>query len=86
MELKMFSVYDSKTEAYAAPFFFNSRGQAIRQFGDLANDPNSSLCKHAEDFTLFELGSFDDSNAMVLVTTHVNLGKAIEFKQQDLQQ
>lgn len=84
MELKIFSVYDSKVEAYLTPFFFPSRGHALRHFGDLANDPSSLLCKHAADFTLFELGHFDDSNAMLLVADHVNLGKALEFKTAEL--
>ncbi len=83
MELLMFSVFDSKCAAYMQPFFFNSRGQAIRAFTDLANDPNSMISKHAADFTLFSIGSYDDGTAIVTAGTHVNLGKAIEFQNKD---
>lgn len=80
MILKVFSVYDSKAEAYMQPFFFNSRGQAVRAFSDTANDPKSQLNRHAGDFTLFEVGEYDDSNGNMLNHKHVNLGKALEFR------
>jgi len=66
MILKMFSVYDSKAEAYMQPFFLNSRGLAIRSFTDLANDPKTSVYQYAADFTLFELGEFDDNGAKII--------------------
>ncbi len=85
MILKTFVIYDSKVEAYNAPFCFPSRGQALRQFQDLANDRQSIIFKHAADFTLFEIGEFDDANAMVLIMDHINLGKAIEFQSAHLE-
>jgi len=84
MILKIFSVYDSAAGAYLQPFFFASAGQAIRAFSDMANDPASSLHRHAADYTLFELGSWDDENAMLLIEKHINLGKALEFKAPEL--
>ena len=86
MILKIFSVYDAKAEAYIQPMFFHSRGQAIRAFTDTANDPSSQLCRHAGDFTLFELGDFDDSTGIVQMAEHAsNLGKALEFKNPELE-
>ncbi len=80
MIMKIFSVYDSKAEAYLPPFFFASTGQAVRAFADNCNEENSMLCKHPEDYTLFELGTWDDANAMVLIAEHRSLGKAIEYR------
>lgn len=80
MILKIFSVYDCKVEAYMSPFFMQSRGQAIRAFGDTVKDTSSQFSKHPADFTLFELGTYDDSSASFdLHVTPINLGVAIEL-------
>jgi hypothetical protein len=80
MILRIFSVYDSKAEAYLPPFFMPNKGQAIRVFADAAKDPNHQFGKHPEDYTLFDLGQFSDSDASWShpETPHP-LGKAIEF-------
>jgi len=80
MILKVFSVYDDKAEAYMSPFYFHSRGQAIRAFSDTANDENSQLHKHSGDFTLFCIADFDDATGLIVNLKHVNLGCALEYK------
>jgi len=80
MKLKAYTVYDSKAEAYLPPFFVQSRGLAIRSFTDAANSADHNFSRYASDFTLFELGEWDDSNSVF--TPHpapVSLGTAIEF-------
>lgn len=57
--LKVFAIYDSKIEAFQAPFYARRVGEAERFLTDSVNDPNTSYSKYPEDFTLFELGSFD---------------------------
>lgn len=80
MIVKVFSVYDSKVEAYIQPFFMQSRGQAIRAFGDTAADVSTNIGKHPADFTLFELGEFDDTTAKFdMYNTPVSIGVAIEL-------
>ncbi len=81
MLLQVFTVFDSKAEAYLPPFYLITRGQAIRAFTDSVNDPNHQFAKHPEDYTLFLLGSFEDSSANFhLQKTAEPLGKAIEFR------
>ena len=60
----VFSIYDEKAGAFAAPFTAPSIGHAIRSFADEVNSARDSslLSKHPEDFQLFELGMFDDSD------------------------
>jgi len=83
--LKVFTVYDSKSDAYMQPFFMQTKGQAVRAFSDTVNDPKHQFYKHAEDFTLFELGSFDELSALFdLHLTPVSLGCAIEYKKQQV--
>ena len=80
MITKVFSVYDTKAEAYVSPFFFPAVGLAIRGFVDEANNPNSQINKHPTDFALFELGEFDDSSGVfTCLPAPRNLGLAHEF-------
>lgn len=80
MILKIFSVYDSKVEAYLPPLFFKSKGEFLRSFAEAASDPKSSIGKYPSDYTAFEIGSWDDCNAVFdLHKTPVSLGLALEF-------
>lgn len=61
MSVKLvFSVYDSKAEAFLQPMFFVTRAVAVRAFGAAVRDDVHEFSKFAEDYTLFELGSFDE--------------------------
>lgn len=77
---RIYTIYDSKTEAYLQPFFLQTHGQAIRAITDCVNDRDHQFGKHPEDYTLFHLGSFEDRAAEwdLLPTAHI-LGKCIEF-------
>lgn len=80
MLFKIFTVYDSKVEAYLQPFFMKSKGEAIRAFTEVCLDKNSNIAKYPHDFTLFELGSYDDSNATFnMYVTPISLGLGIEY-------
>ncbi|QXP07926.1 MAG: nonstructural protein [Arizlama microvirus] len=80
MKLKLFTCYDSKLEAYMQPFFMTTRGQALRAFTDTVNDPSSIFAKHPEDYTLFEIGEYDDQTGDISMNqAKVSLGIAIEF-------
>lgn len=81
MVLKVFSLYDSKAEAYMQPFFMQGKGQAIRALSDLVADEKSQVSRHPEDFTLFEIGEYDDvRGTFTNCTTPKSLGVAIEYK------
>lgn len=85
MILHIFSVWDSKAEAFATPFFMHSKGLAVRAFSDTINDPNSSLSKHPYDYALFYLGTFaDDSSTFKTLVPPVSLGMAAEFLTSDV--
>lgn len=55
---KVFSIYDSQTEAYNLPFFFMTTSEAIRAF-QVACLEEKMLSAYAEHYSLFELGDFD---------------------------
>lgn len=76
-ELKMFSVFDSKAEAFLPPMFFQTRGVAIRAFSQACSDDNHDFCKYPDDYSLFELGSFDPQTAVFAChVAPINLGTA----------
>lgn len=80
MKSKIFSIYDCKVEAFMQPFFMAANGAAVRAFTQIANDKASDISKNPGDYTLFELGSYDDSNAQIdMLPSPVSLGIAIEF-------
>lgn len=62
--LKAFSIRDAKAGVFGRPFFFISAGVAMRVFGDMCNDPNDPVGQHPEDYTLFELASWDEDTGM----------------------
>lgn len=64
MTLTCFCIHDSKAEAFITPFFQPTQALALRLFSDAANDPSSMICKHSEDYTLFELGTFNSLSGM----------------------
>ena len=79
-KLKAFTVYDSKAEAYLAPFFTQSRGLALRSFTDAVNTKDHSFNRYPSDFTLFEIGEFDEeAGRLVPHQALVSLGVAVEF-------
>lgn len=76
----IFSVYDSKAEAYLPPFFLPTKASALRAFGDAAVDPKHQFAAHPEDYTLFELGTYDESTGVIVPhEVKIGLGSALDF-------
>ncbi|WNK15050.1 MAG: nonstructural protein [Microvirus sp.] len=80
MKLSIYSVYDSKTEAFAQPFYMQTKGAAIRAFSELANNKDHQIGKYPSDYGLFELGHWDDvSGVFVSHVVPLSMGLAQEF-------
>lgn len=62
MRTQCFGVFDKKGGVYATPFFCIREGAAIRSFQDIANNPETTVYRHPEDYELFHLGDFDDES------------------------
>ncbi|AXH75969.1 MAG: nonstructural protein [Microviridae sp.] len=76
-------MYDSVARAYSPPFYMVTSNVAIRAFALAANTPDSKVGLHASDFTLYELGVFDDESGQFTEhSPHVNHGLAINFKKE----
>lgn len=80
MIIQIYSIHDIKASAYMTPFFMQTEGMALRAITDCVNDNGHSFNKHPEDFTLFEMGTFDDNNGqMELLETPRPIAKCIEL-------
>ena len=73
MVTRVFSVFDAKASVFGTPFFMQREAMALRAFGDLANDVKSSICLHPEDYSLWEVGSFDDETGTLVPQKPRNL-------------
>lgn len=58
------SVFDRAADVYNRPFHVPHRNVAVRDFTDEINrsDAQNPLSKHPDDYDLYLLGQFDDSN------------------------
>ncbi len=82
MTLKIFSIRDSKGEMYSPPFFQKTAGEAERNFKTLVNDQKSTVSQYPEDFDLYYLGEFDDSDGKIKnLDSPSHIAKAISLKQ-----
>jgi len=66
MKMIICAIKDLGSQTFSRPQFFNHTNIAIRSFMDEVNRPSTSsqpndLNAHADDFELYELGSYDDS-------------------------
>jgi len=64
MELQVYSVRDAKAEIFNQPFLQKTHGEAERTFKNLVSDPNSTVGKFPEDYSLYYLGTYDDSKGL----------------------
>lgn len=79
MVKKVLTVFDSKSGVYLPPMQWVSVGAALRDIADSAT-PESPIGKHPADFTIFELGEFEDTTgAYSLLDAKKNHGTVQEL-------
>jgi len=78
MQLKAFSIRDSKGEIYNTPFFKNTHGEAERDFRMLCKDEKSMVFQYPDDFDLYYIGEYDNQKGtMSSLATPQHIIKAI---------
>lgn len=78
MKMIVLSIFDTQVEAFMRPFFAQTEGQAVRMFYDEVKAQNSPMGAHPEDYALFRIGTFQDSNALIEPETPKRIALAIE--------
>lgn len=62
MKTRCYSIYDRKALVYHTPYYAITDAVAVRTLSDAVTDPNGMFGRHPNDYVLFYVGEFDDSN------------------------
>lgn len=80
-KLMVYSIYDAKVKFFDRPLFMRNRGEALRAWEQAANDEKTSISAHPSDFSLMEIGEFDDQTGKIeSFAVPESLGLAVQFK------
>lgn len=80
MKYSVFAVHDIKAENFGMPVFFAAKGQAIRAFDDQCNAAESLIGQHPQDFTLYQIGEYDDSTGLLIpLPQPTPLGTGVDY-------
>lgn len=77
--MRIYSIYDTKAEHYGNPVFIRTDGEARRMFGQVANDKETEIGRHPEDFILYRIGTWDAETGTLTPEPGLSIAKAIEF-------
>lgn len=76
----MYSIYDSKADAYEFPFRARNDAMAMRMIADAARNPEHQFHKFGADYTLFYVGQYHDQNGYIdQPDAFKNLGTALSI-------
>lgn len=82
MKFIVVALYDNKVCSYSHVQNFRRKDEAVRTFSEAIDDVNSPMHKYAEDFSLFEIGYYDDETGLhiphqvpILIITALNASK-----------
>lgn len=61
----LYCVRDKVADAFIPPFLLPTDGMAVREFTHACQLPDHKFGIHADDYSLFKVGSFDDVTGVV---------------------
>lgn len=80
MHIGIYSIHDSKAQAFLQPFFSQTDATAKRSFEAAVNTPEHGFSIHPSDYTLFGIADFDDQTGVITpFETLNNLGLGVTF-------
>lgn len=62
---RLFAIYDTKAKTYTQILTERTSAVAERNFTNAVRNKDMDYNKHAEDFSLFELGSYDNDTGAI---------------------
>lgn len=65
MKLYLVAIYDTRAQEFAPPMAQHTMGTAERTFSDIANDPQSPVNKHPDDYQLHHIGYYDTTTGQI---------------------
>ena len=79
MKMGMYAIRDAAIGVYKPPFVQHNNAHAMRNFGDLANDPNTEINKHPSDYCLVRVGEWDDDQGTLHPEEHHVIAWAVDI-------
>ena len=79
MIVHLFAVLDSATGVYDGPVPALSDIAAMRNFGDMARNPESAVGKHPSDFSLWNVGTWNDATGEIVCESKKCLAYAVDL-------
>lgn len=63
MKINAYVIFDHPAKLYNKPFYLLNDNVAKRAMQDLINDPQTDIARHPTDFSLWFIGTYDDTTA-----------------------
>ncbi len=77
--MNLYRVYDTKAEAYQAPIPMATDAVAIRSAAEAVNGEESPMSRHPEDFILFRVANYTETNAAITPCDPVSITSFIDL-------
>lgn len=59
--MNVYAIFDNAAAVYMRPFFCAQHQQAVRLFEDESLNAETPIAKHPHDYSLWHIGTYDDS-------------------------
>lgn len=66
MKTNVYTIYDTAAATYLRFWPSPTDAQAMREFTDAVNEPETAIGKHPEDYYLVRIGSYNDQDAKLV--------------------
>lgn len=84
MKKNIYTIFDASANAYLQPFFLDTDLVAKRAIFDCLRDPEHNFSLHPGDYTLFNIGTFDNLTGTIVYNVPATLGCFIEYQSPQL--
>lgn len=80
MKFNIYTIFDSKANAYIRPEYRRSDEEMFAAIYETAKNPESGFHKHPDDYTVYRLGTFDEENAVIEYTGPQAIGTVLDIR------
>lgn len=77
---QLIAIKDVKAGFFSKPVAVPSDGSGVRSFQDAVNDKSTDYSKHPRDYSIWNIGTYDDQSGECISTKPVQLAEAIALQ------
>lgn len=81
MKINIYAIRDSKAGAYNQPFYSVNEHTCFRALRDAVSDVDTNFYRHAEDYSCWFIGIYDDSTGSIESKTPEHVLNFIDIKE-----